>query len=71
MIAGGYDAALYGVVYSLEIRDELLAAFARGGWLSPDDGPGVHPRGPRAGRVRAAGGAARGVPRPSADERRR
>jgi len=38
MIAGGYDAALYGVVYSLEIRDELLAAFARGGWLSPETG---------------------------------
>jgi thimet oligopeptidase len=38
MIAGGYDAALYGVVYSLEIRDELLAAFARGGWLSPVTG---------------------------------
>ena len=38
MIAGGYDAALYGVVYSLEIRDELLAAFARGGWLSPATG---------------------------------
>jgi Zn-dependent oligopeptidase len=38
LIAGGYDAALYGVDYALTIRDELLAAFARGGWLSPEVG---------------------------------
>jgi Zn-dependent oligopeptidase len=38
MIAGGYDAALYGVDYALTIRDELLAAFADGGWLSPEVG---------------------------------
>jgi Zn-dependent oligopeptidase len=35
MIAGGYDAALYGVVYALAIRDDLLSAFETGGWLSP------------------------------------
>jgi Zn-dependent oligopeptidase len=35
MVSGGYDAALYGVDYALTIRDELLAEFARGGWLSP------------------------------------
>ena len=28
IVAGGYDAALYGVDYALTIRDELLAAFA-------------------------------------------
>jgi len=38
MTAGGYDAALYGVDYALTIRDELVAAFAAGGWLSPDVG---------------------------------
>jgi thimet oligopeptidase len=38
MVAGGYDAALYGVDYALTVRDELLAAFAGGGWLSPDVG---------------------------------
>ena len=38
MTAGGYDAALYGVDYALTIRDELLAAFAAGGWLSPEVG---------------------------------
>jgi Zn-dependent oligopeptidase len=38
MIAGGYDAALYGVCYALAIRDDLLATFAREGWLSPASG---------------------------------
>jgi Zn-dependent oligopeptidase len=35
MVTGGYDAALYGVCYALEIRDELLAAFEREGPLNP------------------------------------
>jgi Zn-dependent oligopeptidase len=35
MIAGGYDAALYGVDYALEIRDELLAVADHEGALSP------------------------------------
>jgi thimet oligopeptidase len=38
MIAGGYDGALYGVVYALTVRDDLLSAFAREGWLSPEVG---------------------------------
>ena len=38
MIAGGYDAALYGVPYALAIRDDLLDRFGRDGWLSPTAG---------------------------------
>ncbi len=38
MVAGGYDAALYGVPYALAIRDDLLDRFGRDGWLSPAAG---------------------------------
>ena len=38
MIAGGYDAAVYGVCYALAIRDDLLDTFGRDGWLSPAAG---------------------------------
>ena len=69
MIAGGYDAALYGVVYSLEIRDELLAAFARGGWLSPETGRAYIREVLAPGAFVPPVAAAGGVPRPSAHER--
>ncbi|HEU0244843.1 MAG TPA: M3 family metallopeptidase, partial [Candidatus Limnocylindrales bacterium] len=38
MIAGGYDAALYGVCYALAIRDDLLDTARRRGLLSADNG---------------------------------
>jgi peptidyl-dipeptidase Dcp len=38
MVAGGYDAALYGVSYALAIRDDLLATVMRRGVLSPENG---------------------------------
>jgi peptidyl-dipeptidase Dcp len=38
MVAGGYDAALYGVCYALAIRDDLLDTAARRGLLSADNG---------------------------------
>ncbi len=38
MVAGGYDAAIYGVSYALAIRDDLLDRFGRDGWLSPAAG---------------------------------
>jgi Zn-dependent oligopeptidase len=34
MAVSGYDAALYGVAYAMVIRDALLDAFAREGWLN-------------------------------------
>jgi peptidyl-dipeptidase Dcp len=38
MVAGGYDAALYGVCYALAIRDDLLDTAGRRGLLSADNG---------------------------------
>ena len=38
LIAGGYDAAVYGVPYALAIRDDLLDRFEHDGWLSPAAG---------------------------------
>ena len=35
MVAGGYDAAVYGIPYALAVRDELLGAFESAGWLDP------------------------------------
>jgi oligopeptidase A len=35
MVAGGYDAAVYGIPFALAVRDELLGAFESAGWLDP------------------------------------
>ena len=35
LVAGGYDAAVYGIPYALAVRDELLGAFESAGWLDP------------------------------------
>ena len=54
MIAGGYDAAVYGVCYALAIRDDLLDTFGRDGWLSPAAGRRYIEEVLRPGSVRAA-----------------
>jgi Zn-dependent oligopeptidase len=38
MVVGGYDAALYGVPYAMLIRDALLDAFRREGWVNGETG---------------------------------
>ncbi len=38
MVVSGYDAALYGISYAMSVRDAILDAFAREGWLNGDTG---------------------------------
>lgn len=38
MAVSGYDAALYGISYAMAVRDAILDAFAREGWLNGDTG---------------------------------
>ena len=38
MVVSGYDAALYGVGYAMAVRDAILDAFAREGWLNGETG---------------------------------
>jgi oligopeptidase A len=38
MAVSGYDGALYGVSYAMVVRDAILSAFARDGWLNGETG---------------------------------
>ena len=49
LVAGGYDAAVYGIPYALAVRDELLGAFESAGWLDPGRRAALCRAAPRAG----------------------